>query len=209
MMVWHLSPPPTPPLPPPAAAPTPSDGVPKGMTDPSVLLSFENYIANVVWKADRSFHFRKLRCYTHLKEFTKWRPYLPRPEEEEHVPVGSWYEIARRTGFTGLMDIDFGKVDHNLISAFVERWHPKTNNFHFPWGEITITLHDVAIILGLSIEGLEVHAPTGYSVDVCRELFDYMFGVDHDYVFPREPTWTSKLRKCRVFTSDFFATSSR
>ena len=35
----------------------------------------------------------------------------------------------------------------------MERWHPETNSFHFSWGEMTITLHDVQIILGVPIEG--------------------------------------------------------
>ncbi|XP_057548371.1 protein MAIN-LIKE 1-like [Amaranthus tricolor] len=40
-----------------------------------------------------------------------------------------------------------------LISAFVKRWQPDTNTFHMPWGEMTIMLHDVQRILGISIEG--------------------------------------------------------
>ena len=44
-------------------------------------------------------------------------------------------------------------TDASLISAFVERWQPETNSFHMPWGEMTITLHDVYYILGLQITG--------------------------------------------------------
>ncbi|XP_021742877.1 protein MAIN-LIKE 1-like [Chenopodium quinoa] len=43
-----------------------------------------------------------------------------------------------------------------LISAFVERWHPETNSFHLPFGELTITLHDVAYILSIPITGQAV-----------------------------------------------------
>ena len=39
------------------------------------------------------------------------------------------------------------------MSAFVEQWHPETNSFHFLWGELTITLHDVQCIMGLPIHG--------------------------------------------------------
>ncbi|KAA3474057.1 serine/threonine-protein phosphatase 7 long form-like protein [Gossypium australe] len=41
----------------------------------------------------------------------------------------------------------------NLISALVERWCPKTHTFHLLYGEVTITLQDVAVQLGLSING--------------------------------------------------------
>lgn len=45
----------------------------------------------------------------------------------------------------------FTNVNRSLISAFVERWHPETNSFHMPFGEMTVTLHDVALILGLPV----------------------------------------------------------
>ncbi|XP_072067007.1 protein MAIN-LIKE 1-like [Arachis hypogaea] len=45
------------------------------------------------------------------------------------------------------------EYDNPLISALVERWHPKTHTFHLPWGECTVTLEDVAIQLGLPIDG--------------------------------------------------------
>ena len=47
-------------------------------------------------------------------------------------------------------------MDPVLLSAFVERWHPETSSFHFPWGEITITLHDVFHILEIPIDGTAV-----------------------------------------------------
>ncbi|XP_057543971.1 protein MAIN-LIKE 1-like [Amaranthus tricolor] len=42
---------------------------------------------------------------------------------------------------------------HRLL---VERWRPETHTFHLTVGEATITLQDVAVILGLSIEGQTV-----------------------------------------------------
>ncbi|XP_012829338.1 PREDICTED: serine/threonine-protein phosphatase 7 long form homolog [Erythranthe guttata] len=44
-------------------------------------------------------------------------------------------------------------LDIPLLFAFVERWQPETNSFHMPWGEMTITLHDVQMILGANVEG--------------------------------------------------------
>ncbi|MFQ6668443.1 hypothetical protein Gotur_034096 [Gossypium turneri] len=40
----------------------------------------------------------------------------------------------------------------DLLSVLVERWHPETHTFHFPCGECTVTLEDVALQLGLPID---------------------------------------------------------
>ena len=44
-------------------------------------------------------------------------------------------------------------IDWPLITCLVERWWPETHTFHVPVEEMTITLQDVAIILGLHIDG--------------------------------------------------------
>ncbi|KAK5833470.1 hypothetical protein PVK06_017306 [Gossypium arboreum] len=44
----------------------------------------------------------------------------------------------------------------DLIFALVERWCPETCTFHFPCGECTITLEDVALQLGLPIDNSAV-----------------------------------------------------
>nr|XP_025607413.1 protein MAIN-LIKE 2-like [Arachis hypogaea]XP_025657603.1 protein MAIN-LIKE 2-like [Arachis hypogaea] len=44
-------------------------------------------------------------------------------------------------------------LDEPLVSAFVERWRPETHTFHMPFGECTVTLHDVAFQLGLPVDG--------------------------------------------------------
>ncbi|CAA7048509.1 unnamed protein product [Microthlaspi erraticum] len=49
--------------------------------------------------------------------------------------------------------------DQSLISALVEKWCPETKSFVFPWGEATITLEDVMVILGFSVLGSPVFAP--------------------------------------------------
>ena len=49
------------------------------------------------------------------------------------------------------------------ITALVDRWRPETHTFHLPLGEMTVTLEDVAMILGLPIRGAPVtdDAPPG------------------------------------------------
>ena len=45
------------------------------------------------------------------------------------------------------------KLDHALIIAFVEHWHPKTHTFHLLHDEMMITLQDVEVIMEMPIEG--------------------------------------------------------
>ena len=46
--------------------------------------------------------------------------------------------------------------------TLVERWRPKSHTFHFPISKCTITLEDVALQLGLRVDGRPVIGPTYY-----------------------------------------------
>ena len=46
--------------------------------------------------------------------------------------------------------------DHSLLSALADRWRPETHTFHFRWGEMTVTLQDVACLLGLPLAGAAI-----------------------------------------------------
>ncbi|XP_052479585.1 protein MAIN-LIKE 2-like [Gossypium raimondii] len=61
---------------------------------------------------------------------------------------------------------------HDSISALVERWRPKTHTFHLPCGECTVTLEDVALQLGLPIDGNAVTSLSSISrlATFCYEL---------------------------------------
>ena len=85
-----------------------------------------------------------LDCHTRERAMGGW----PSNEldETEH-----WVQVAIRSRLTNLDQLMFRRINDNLISAFVERWHPETNTFHMPFGEMTITLHDVLAIIGKKI----------------------------------------------------------
>lgn len=65
-------------------------------------------------------------------------------------------QLIRESGLWQVPFCVFESLDWPLITAFVERWHPETNSFHLPFGEMTIMLHDVYQILGLHTEGSPV-----------------------------------------------------
>ncbi|KAI3980334.1 hypothetical protein MKX01_003873 [Papaver californicum] len=56
-------------------------------------------------------------------------------------------------------EISYGhvKIDRAFINAFSERWYPKTNTLHLPFGEMTPTIEDVERITGLPSTGIEVY----------------------------------------------------
>nr|XP_048334933.1 serine/threonine-protein phosphatase 7 long form homolog isoform X2 [Ziziphus jujuba var. spinosa] len=76
-----------------------------------------------------------------------------------------------QSGFYGIYRIGFIQIDWPLITALVERWRQETHTFHFVVGESTVTLQDVAVLLGLQVHG---HAVSGNSDlqwdDLCEEL---------------------------------------
>ena len=92
---------------------------------------------------------QELRCHTRRLDFADLHPHIV-------DGPGTWWSIAQRSGITELGSLEYGHVDHILIVAFVECWYPGTNSFHFSWGEMTIILHDVPMIMGLPIYGEEM-----------------------------------------------------
>ena len=64
------------------------------------------------------------------------------------------------------------ELDRALIIALVERWRQETHTFHLTIGEVSITLQDTAVILGLPIDGHAVirHGKGEWSVLVWELL---------------------------------------
>ena len=73
-------------------------------------------------------------------------------------------------GFYGIYLLGHIMIDWPLITCLVERWWPETHTFHVPVEEMTITLQDVAIILGLRIDGPAVTGTCVLNVEeLCSE----------------------------------------
>ena len=100
-------------------------------------------------------------------------------------------QYVLRASFYGVHRLGPIRLDHALITALVERWRPETHTFHLPIGEASITLQDVAILLGLPIDRVSItHAQTFVTVQECQELCMQAFGV----VPPAEEIDSGRLR---------------
>uniref|UniRef100_A0A1S2Z5L6 Uncharacterized protein LOC101497178 n=1 Tax=Cicer arietinum TaxID=3827 RepID=A0A1S2Z5L6_CICAR len=113
-------------------------GFPGGPMVTRVLTQYEHHVARRLWEGeDRG----SLKVITHglkLKKFTE----VPVSDPVEH-----WIQES------GLMHLSSGYLsmaDAGMISAFIERSHRETSSFHLPFGEMTITLDDVANLLHIS-----------------------------------------------------------
>ena len=105
-------------------------------------------------------------------------PYVAQFESDIRPEPLSWFRIAERSRLTQLRTLDAAyTADAALVSAFVEHWHPETNSFHFYFGEMTMTLHDVYFILGLPIQGRSCHTNQYSEEDIKARLFED-FGLD-------------------------------
>ena len=67
-------------------------------------------------------------------------------------------------------------MDAPLLTAFVDRWRPETHSFHLPCGEVSISMQDVAMILGLPLEGNAVIGMI--QTDGWRDMVRHTLGFD-------------------------------
>lgn len=44
-------------------------------------------------------------------------------------------------------------MDNAALTMLVDRWRSETHTFHLPFGEMTITLEDIAMVFGLRVDG--------------------------------------------------------
>jgi len=86
-----------------------------------------------------------------------------------------WQNRLHGTDLGWLQDTRYNLIDHGLICAFVERWYEETFSFHLPFGEMTVTLDDVACLLHLPIYGMLL-SHESISRDEAVELMETYLG---------------------------------
>ncbi|KAL4278457.1 hypothetical protein GQ457_03G027610 [Hibiscus cannabinus] len=85
----------------------------------------------------------------------------PSKNIEYYLQVAGFYNASFLRGY---------KIVPALIAGLIERWRPETHTFHFPFGECTITLEDVAVQLGVPINGRVLVGHNKYNVyELCME----------------------------------------
>ncbi|KAG9458378.1 hypothetical protein H6P81_002886 [Aristolochia fimbriata] len=74
-------------------------------------------------------------------------------------------------GFGALYRVQWLRLDKPLITSLVERWRSEMNSFHLANGEMTITLEDAVVLLGLRVDGFTVTSSTrGDWMELARVL---------------------------------------
>ncbi|XP_057505714.1 protein MAIN-LIKE 2-like [Actinidia eriantha] len=109
-----------------------------GPIDDSVLYDQDKHVSASVWEGQER---GALRCHEHTSKLDQW------------TLTSKQVELVNKAGFGYLRLIPAISLDNPLISALVERWRRETNTFHLTVGEMTVTLEDVAYLLGLAIDG--------------------------------------------------------
>ena len=95
--------------------------------------------------------FEPLRLRFHSVHITK------NMKKNENMHYDERYtEFIEMTGllpFINMVTRSIPNMNPAAITALVDRWRPETHTFHLRVGEMTVTLQDVAMILGLPIDG--------------------------------------------------------
>ncbi|XP_058185634.1 protein MAIN-LIKE 2-like [Rhododendron vialii] len=131
-----------------------------GPTEATVLSEQKWHRSASVWSAGSGADSTTLTV--HRREAALGRMGLP---DDRFIP------LVQAAGFGGLFRVPFIQLDWHLITALVERWRPETHTFHMRPGEMTITLQDVSIQLGLPVDGKPVTGSINYDWDaLCLNL---------------------------------------
>nr|XP_004492202.1 protein MAIN-LIKE 1-like [Cicer arietinum] len=146
----------------------------------SILRTYGDHVATRLWDdVDRG----ELRVFSNGKKL-----------KEVVIENDEVKELVKSFGLYPLLKCSYDMIDKGLISAFVERWHRDTNNFHLPIGEMTITLDDVSSLLYIPITGA-FFSVNIFNKDEAAELLGELVGVSlADAYVEFNMTWTTTVR---------------
>ncbi|RWR88577.1 serine/threonine-protein phosphatase 7 long form [Cinnamomum micranthum f. kanehirae] len=109
-----------------------------------------------------------LKCLSHGQKIPHW-----------YLNESDWFrDLVARSNLSPLITASYRSVSKILVSCFVERWQPETNTFHMPFGEMSISLDDVATILGITVTGHYVAYHGRISYQDAHSLLVDTLGVD-------------------------------
>ncbi|XP_021757150.1 serine/threonine-protein phosphatase 7 long form homolog [Chenopodium quinoa] len=135
----------------------------QGPIDPSVLRLQTSHRSHDVWS---SIEDKVLSVREHVFGLARdWKV------------DGEVLDYVKRVGFYGVHRLAGGGIllDRSLITALVERCRHETHTFHLVVGEATITLQDVAVLLGLRVHGPPVTGPPPR--ESWHDIFEELLGV--------------------------------
>ncbi|KAJ1702981.1 hypothetical protein LUZ63_002760 [Rhynchospora breviuscula] len=83
----------------------------------------------------------------------KWTPSIHRPQIKAKPAI---YDRLSALGLIHFARMGHVPLDRSLLQGLAMFWRPETHSFHFPIGEMTVTLEDVAFLFGLPTTGAPV-----------------------------------------------------
>ncbi|GAU49002.1 hypothetical protein TSUD_382710 [Trifolium subterraneum] len=152
-------------------------GWPGGPLDTSLLTRYSEHVARYIWFGTERIEGPKpeLRIASLGTKLTGW---VSGPGEH-HPNIQGWLD---ESGLRWLQRTSLSKVDPQLLSAFTERWHPETSSFHMPFGEMTITLDDVACLLHIPVRGI-FYTHVLVSMEEATALATELLGVPYEVAY--------------------------
>lgn len=86
-----------------------------------------------------------LKYINHGLKVTEWA------FEHPDLETGIWWSYIERSGLFPLVHSSYRTVSRFVISTFVEIWYLETNTFYMLFGEMTIMLDDVSMLLSIPV----------------------------------------------------------
>ncbi|XP_058211622.1 uncharacterized protein LOC131323799 [Rhododendron vialii] len=135
-----------------------------GPEDLSLLKSFRTHVAKAILEGEER---GTLRLHQHSGLLGTWV-----------VTEDRFKQKVLNSGLLPLCSINKNAQCNSFrIAAFVERWHPEMNTFHFDFGEMGLTLDDVEHLLGIPVRGLPVYTEDERTP---KELLMDLLGVSNE-----------------------------